>query len=305
MAVTGTLTNHFKYKKDRGQINYKAQLTGSMTFTDGTKKITCPSSAITAGFEVGDRFYSTSTQANNKGPFIVKSISGVGDVDIEVMTLAGAAPTLTGETAAMTIGTYLIEVRLTRSGFTFNKDSHATLSNIKADTTATTLDAVNGTNKFTRGSGSFVTDGFVTLNRITASGFGAPVDGTYTISTVSALEIVVTEDGTGVMADITGGGNEQLIADDELATGGGYTQGAKLTGVITMSEDDANDRSENTFPTVTWTASGGDIGPTPSALLVNRATTDDTIIGEINFGVEETASTGTTFNIAGGTLRGI
>lgn len=307
MAVTGIASNHFKYQRQRGEIRLKAQLHNvSLTFADATNKITLPSSAVTAGFEVGDRIKTNSANAGNVGPFTITAIGGVGNVELTValMSTGGAVAFTDGTENNLTIGTYLVEVLLMRDGFVFDKDVHATLSNIKADTTATTLNAVASTLKFTRASGSFVTDGFVPGNLITASGFGGTVDGTYTIDTVAALEIVVIQDGTGVMADITGGGDERLIANDELATGNGYTQEAKLTGVITLDENDTNDRSDGTFPTVTWTASGGSIGPTPSALLVETVCSDSTIIGCIDFGANETATDATTFDIAAGTIRG-
>jgi hypothetical protein len=185
-----------------------------------------------------------------------------------------------------------------RTGFVFNKDDHAILKNIKGTTGTFTPSFVASTKKITRASGSFITDGFVAGNKILVTNTVSN-PGPFTIVTVAALEVVVTE----ALVNETGSGDEVMTADDELATAYGYTQGAKLTGVITMTEDDANDRSENTFPTVSWSASGGSIGPTPSALLVNRVTADDTIIGELNFGGNQTATTGTTFNIAGGDLR--
>ena len=198
------------------------------------------------------------------------------------------------------LSTDTIRVLLMRSGFTFLKDDHATLINIKGDTTATTLNAVNPTSKFTRTSGSFIADGFVVGNSITASGFGSGDDLTYTILTVSALEIVVNET---VPADVTGGGDERLIADDELAGVYGYVKDTKTTGTITLTEDDTYDYLNASFPNVTWTASGGSIGPTPGAILYDFTATEKTIIGYIDFDGEQTATTGETFNIAAGTIR--
>jgi len=160
------------------------------------------------------------------------------------------------------------------------------------------MNSVSGTKKFTRASGSFVTDGFVVGNKFTASGFGGGVDGIYTILTISALEIVVNE---AVAGDITGGGDERLIADDELATGGGYTQNTKTTGTVTVTEDDTYDRCDSTFPTVTWTASGANIGPTPGAIIYD--TTADVVICYIDFDGEVTKSPPDSLSIGNGTLR--
>lgn len=89
----------------------------------------------------------------------------------------------------------------------------------------------------------------------------------------------------------------------ELAAGNGYTAGgATLTGA-TMTEDDTNDRMEVTYADVTWTASGGSIGPTPGAILYDDTSTDDTVIGYLDFGSDQTASDGADFVIKNITIR--
>lgn len=298
-------SNHFKKQRQRGEIRIKAQLpNASLTFNNTTKKITLPSSAVTAGFEVGDKIGSNSANANNKGPWLVKSISGASNVDIEVMSINGSAPTLTdGTENNLTIGTYLVKVLLMRSGFVFNKDNHATLKNIKAVTGAFTPTFIAATKKITRTTGSFLDDGFVAGNSFTVAN-AASNNGVKTIDPavpVTALEIVTLE----ALVDEVGSGDETLTANDELATGNGYTQDTKLTGVITLDEDDTNDRSDGTFPTVSWNAAGGSIGPSPSCILYDDLSSDDTIIGCIEFVGEQTATTGLPFNVAGGTIRGL
>lgn len=302
MAVTGTPSNHFKNQRQKGNIRLKAQLHNvSLTFTDATNLITLPSSAVTAGFEVGDKIVTNSANAGNRGPFTITGIGGGGNVELTVvLTSTGGAVTFTdGTEAGLTIGTYLVKVLLMRSGFVFNQDNHATLTNLKATTGVFTPTFVAATSKVTRGSGSFVTDGFVVGNKFTVTNTVSN-PGPFTIVSVSALEIVVNE---AVIGEV-GSGDEVMTADDELATGNGYTQNTKLTGVITIDEDDTNNRSDGTFPTVTWTASVGSVGPTPGAILYDDASPDNTILGYIDFDGEQTATVGTTFNIAAGTIRG-
>jgi hypothetical protein len=302
MAVTFVASNHYKAERQRGSIRLKAQLHNvSLTFTNGTDKITLPSSAVTAGFEVGDKIKTNSANSGNQGPFIIKVIDGASNVDLTVMNLDGSAVTLTdGTENNLTIGTYLVKALLMRSGFAFNKDNHATLTNLKAVTGAFTPTFVAATKKITRASGSFITDGFVAGSSITVAN-SVSNNGVKTIDPavpVTALEIVVLE----ALTDETGSGDETLTADDELATGSGYTQSTKLTGVMTVTEDDTLDVGDADFPTITWAASGGSIGPTPSLTLVEEVS-GNVIIGNYDFGGESTATDGTPFNCAAGKLR--
>lgn len=87
------------------------------------------------------------------------------------------------------------------------------------------------------------------------------------------------------------------VSASELATGNGYTQNTKvLTGVV-VAEDDTDDRAEVTWADAQWTASGGSIGPTPYAIIFDDTTVDDTIIAAIDFGGDQTATSGGTFTI--------
>ncbi len=89
----------------------------------------------------------------------------------------------------------------------------------------------------------------------------------------------------------------------ELSAGNGYTSGgASLTGA-SMTEDDTNDRMEVTYDDVTWTASGGDIGPTPGAILYDDTVSDKTVIGYIDFGSNQTAADGADFIVKNITIR--
>lgn len=83
----------------------------------------------------------------------------------------------------------------------------------------------------------------------------------------------------------------------ELETGYGYTQQDKALSGGTWAEDDTNDKGARTFDNVTWTASGGDIGPTGSAVIYDDTTSDDTVVGCIDFGTDYTIPNGSSFQI--------
>jgi hypothetical protein len=90
---------------------------------------------------------------------------------------------------------------------------------------------------------------------------------------------VFDKDAHATLADVTA---------NQLATGNGYTQDdITLTGGA-VSEDDANDRSSYTADNVTVTASGGDIGPTGSAIVYDDTTPDDTVVGCVDYGEDHT-----------------
>lgn len=87
------------------------------------------------------------------------------------------------------------------------------------------------------------------------------------------------------------------VLSDELASGYGYTQNNMTLTNQVLSEDDTNDRAEMTCDDLTWTASGGSIGPTPGCILYDDSSSDNTIIGYIDFGEELTATDGNTLVI--------
>lgn len=195
-----------------------------------------------------------------------------------------------------------VKVLLMRTGFTFDKGLHRLKINIKTASAAVQIDVDSVAGTFTRASGSFVTDGFVAGNKILGANFAnAGNNATFYIQTVTALVITVT-DSTGMVTE-TGSGDETITSDDELATGNGYTQDTKTTGTITVTEDTVSHYAKGTFPTVTWTASGGSIGPTAGALLYDDTTAEDTIIGYIDFGGDETRLDGFTLDIQNGEIR--
>ena len=198
---------------------------------------------------------------------------------------------------ALHLGTDSIKVLLMRNGFVFDKDVHARRKYLKANTGVIAM-SVGASLKYTRASGSFITDGFVAGNRITASAFtNGGNNGVKYIQSVTWDEITVT-DTTGMVQEAAGG-NEQIIADDELATGSGYTQDTKVLAGATLVEDDANNWGQASFTDVTWTASGGSIGPTPGAILYDDTSADDTILGYLDFDGNKTAADTEPFVISG------
>jgi len=96
------------------------------------------------------------------------------------------------------------------------------------------------------------------------------------------------------------------LSANELASGNGYSTGGNTLSGVSVTEDDSSDRTEITWANTTWTASGGDIGPTPGAVIFDDTTTSpqaDTIIGYIDFGTEQTQVNGGVATIANITVR--
>lgn len=103
------------------------------------------------------------------------------------------------------------------------------------------------------------------------------------------LKVLLTNTAPGlsntVKADISG----------ELSTANGYTSGgatitvtssAQSSGLYTLIASD-----------VTWTASGGSIGPFRYAVIYNDTAASDELIGYIDYGYSVTVATGQTFTI--------
>lgn len=118
-----------------------------------------------------------------------------------------------------------------------------------------------------------------------ASGANAVGD-TYKINLYSAFSFDAA-DTTKALAE---GGATQLT------TANGYTQDSKTLANVTVSVVTTNDAKFDADD-VSWTASGGDIGPASYALIYNDTDTDDPPVAYIAFGEAKTANTGTPFNI--------
>jgi len=83
----------------------------------------------------------------------------------------------------------------------------------------------------------------------------------------------------------------------ELPTNYGYTQQNKALSGGSWAEDDTEDKGIRTFDNVTWTASGGNIGPTGSAIIYDDTSADKTVVGCIDYGTDYTIPDGASFQI--------
>lgn len=88
------------------------------------------------------------------------------------------------------------------------------------------------------------------------------------------------------------------VSASELSTGNGYTANNKTLAGVAITEDDTDDRTEVTWSNVTWTASGGAIGPSPGAIIFDDTVADDPIVGYLDFGGDQTQADGGTATIS-------
>ena len=93
------------------------------------------------------------------------------------------------------------------------------------------------------------------------------------------------------------------ISAYELATGNGYTQYTKALAGISITRNDTLYKVTITWTNPQWVASGGPIGPTPGACIIDDTVTDDPIVGYIDFGGEGTEPDGGTFTITSPTVE--
>jgi len=93
------------------------------------------------------------------------------------------------------------------------------------------------------------------------------------------------------------------VIGNELATGNGYTQGAKALAGVAVTEDDVDDRCEVLWSNVTWTAVGGAIGPASGAIIYDDTVANDPIVGYLDFGADYTQPDGGTATIIAPEIR--
>jgi len=94
--------------------------------------------------------------------------------------------------------------------------------------------------------------------------------------------------------------SDALLADvtaDQLATANGYTQDSKTLSGVTLTENDTTDKATTVWDNVTWTASGGDIGPAGAAIIYNDTHANKPIASCIDFGADFTTPDGFSFQI--------
>jgi hypothetical protein len=197
---------------------------------------------------------------------------------------------------AISLASDTLIIMLMRSGFVFNPLVHRMLINVKTNTGSIALTWSATDNSVSRGSGSFVTDGFVEGNQCTSTDGSNP--GPFTIASVTALKIYFNE------TIVNSSGTETLTSDDELPTGNGYTQITETLSTPPESvEDNVNNKVDTTWDDVVWIASGGDIGPSAASLIFDDTSSDDTIVMGGQFlenGVptDQTATDGNPFTVA-------
>lgn len=80
------------------------------------------------------------------------------------------------------------------------------------------------------------------------------------------------------------------LSDREISAGGYTASGEEMAGV-SLTEDDSNDKAYVTWSNVTWTASGESI-VAEAAVIVDDTTSDDTIVGAVEFGEQAEATDG-------------
>jgi hypothetical protein len=96
------------------------------------------------------------------------------------------------------------------------------------------------------------------------------------------------KDAHALLADVT---------SNQIATGNGYTQNNKTLSGVAITEDDSTDKAKTVWSDVTWTASGGSIGPVGAAIIYDDTAANDPIVMCIDFGADFTTPDGFSFLI--------
>lgn len=95
------------------------------------------------------------------------------------------------------------------------------------------------------------------------------------------------------------------VSASELANGNGYVTGGNTLSGMVASKDNTMDRGRFVWGNTSWTATGGSIGPSPGAIILDDSTTSplDLIVGYIDFGGEKTQPDGGIFTIVAPEVR--
>jgi len=90
------------------------------------------------------------------------------------------------------------------------------------------------------------------------------------------------------------------VSASELAAGFGYTAGGTTLTGVTITKDTTLHKSVTAWDNVSWTASGGSIGPSPGAIIVKDTgvAATSTIIAFADFVSDQTATDGGTFTVS-------
>lgn len=87
------------------------------------------------------------------------------------------------------------------------------------------------------------------------------------------------------------------VTANQLATEYGYTQNDETLVGVSVVEDDTNDKGAFTCTDVTWSASGGSIGPTGGYCIYDDTTSDNSIIVYVDFGTDYTVADSSSLQI--------
>lgn len=96
------------------------------------------------------------------------------------------------------------------------------------------------------------------------------------------------------------------VAASELANGNGYITGGNTLSGISVTKDDTLDRGRAVWSNTSFTATGGPIGPSPGAIIIDDTVATpviDPIVGYIDFGGESSQPNGGIFTIVAPEVR--
>lgn len=93
------------------------------------------------------------------------------------------------------------------------------------------------------------------------------------------------------------------VSASELASGSGYTTGGVALAGVAITQNDTDNRADVTWNNITWTASGGDVGPIGGVIIYDDTLTSDPIVGFIDFGGSYSVADGATATVANVKVR--
>jgi len=108
---------------------------------------------------------------------------------------------------------------------------------------------------------------------------------------------------SGFTYDRVNHNNYSDISGSELSSGNGYTAGGETLAGVAVTRNDTDNWTSITWNNVSWTASGGPIGPTPGAAIYDDTHTDKPVVGYIDFGGDQTQADGGVATIANPEVR--